>query len=102
MSHLLINDYEQIVDDNVLVAKLIIGIFMILMSILHLPQLLGPKFSPFTTLYYVGTTGKMMVWKTTSTTTIKATKEKKTLSNPSSNDGNHDSSSKSEKKKKKQ
>ena len=108
MSHLLLinDDNKQIVDDNVLVAKLIIGIFMILMSILQLPQLLGPKFSPFTTLYNVVTTGKMMVWKTktTSTTTTKATKERKTLSNPSSNDGNHGSSSKSDglKKKKKQ
>ena len=97
----------DIIDDNVLFAKLIIGTFMILMSILHLPQLLGPKFSPFTTMYNVLTTtgrrrrmlGEKTTTKTTTTTTTKATKEKNTLSNPSSNDVNHGSSSSSKKKK---
>jgi len=110
MSHVLANTTTtttadsiiDIIDDNVLFAKLIIGTFMILMSILHLPQLLGPKFSPFTTMYNVVTTTgwrRMMLGEKTMTkkTTTKATKEKNTLSNPSSNDVNHGSSSKKKK-----
>ncbi len=38
-------------DDDVLFARVFIGTFMVLMSILHMPQFLGPKYSPFVTFY---------------------------------------------------
>ncbi len=33
--------------DDVLFARFAIGSFTVLMSILHMPQMLGPRFSPF-------------------------------------------------------
>ena len=37
---------------NVPFARFAIGSFMALMSILHMPQMLGPRFSPFFAFYY--------------------------------------------------
>jgi len=47
-------------EDDVLFARFAVGAFMVLMSILHMPQLLGPGFSPFAASCdaVVGTVGR--------------------------------------------
>ena len=47
-------------EDDVLFARFAVGSFMVLMSILHMPQLLGPGFSPFEASYdaVVGMVGR--------------------------------------------
>lgn len=40
---------EKESEDDTLFAKTLVGIFMVLMAIVRMPQFLGPRFSPFTT-----------------------------------------------------
>jgi hypothetical protein len=42
---------DRAAGDDVLFARFAVGAFMVLMSVLHMPQLLGPKFSPFAAAY---------------------------------------------------
>ncbi|KAL3811946.1 hypothetical protein ACHAXA_007226 [Cyclostephanos tholiformis] len=45
-------DYDDDIDDSrVAFARFVIGTFMVMMSILHMPHFLGPNFSPFVSLY---------------------------------------------------
>jgi hypothetical protein len=41
---------EKESEDDVLFAKVVVGIFMLVMAIVRMPEFLGPNFSPFTSL----------------------------------------------------
>lgn len=61
LSHSMIDNSDEkvakLVDEDVLFARFVVGVFMVIMSVLHMPQLLGPKFSPFHTLYTTAVSG---------------------------------------------
>lgn len=87
-------------EDDVLFARFAVGSFMVLMSILHMPQLLGPGFSPFAASFdaVVGKVGR----KRTASFARPATSHPSNGSSNSSSVGGGSNTSKKSKKKKNQ